>query len=122
MCNLSKGEIQKHFNNYPVLKFEYNPDGSRKAPKEVFLQIDNKLQELNFSDIQDKTRKKADLYSYANSFITYSLAHIIMDEDNISKMNLQDQLLKTIISSSIEKLYKKEIDNHDKEVRSTRGK
>lgn len=122
MCNLSKDEIQKHFDNYPVLKFEYNPDGSRKAPKEVFLQIDNKLQELNFSDIQDKTRKKADLYSYANSFITYSLAHIIMDEDNISKMNLQDQLLKTIISSSIEKLYKKEIDNHDKEVRSTRGK
>lgn len=45
-----------------------------------------------------------------------------MDEDNISTMNLQDQLLKTIISSSIEKLYKKEIDNHDEEVRSTRGK
>ena len=122
MCNLSKGEIQKHFDNYPVLKFEYNQDGSKKTPTEVFLQIDNKLQELNFSDIQDKTRKKADLYSYANSFITYSLAHIIMDEDNISTMNLQDQLLKTIISSSIEKLYKKEIDNHDEEVRSTRGK
>lgn len=31
-------------------------------------------------------------------------------------------MLKTIISSSIEKLYKKEIDNHDEEVRSTRGK
>lgn len=45
-----------------------------------------------------------------------------MDEDNISTMNLQDQLLKTIISSSIEKLYKKEIDNNDEEVRSTRGK
>ena len=45
-----------------------------------------------------------------------------MDEDNISTMNLQDQLLKTIISSSIEKLYKKEIDNHDEEVRSTGGK
>ena len=122
ICNLSEDEIIKHFNRFPVLKFEYNPDGSRKAPTEVFLQIDNKLQELNFSDIQDKTRKKADLYSYANSFITYSLAYIIMDEDNISKMNLQDPLLKTIISSSIEKLYKKEIDNHDEEVRSTRGK
>lgn len=45
-----------------------------------------------------------------------------MDEDNISTMNLQDQLLKTIISSSIEKLYKKEIDNHAEEVGSTRGK
>lgn len=122
MCNISKEKIIKTFKKYPILSLEYNSDGSRKKTTEIFLQIDNRLLKVNSNDNCDKIRIKAKLYSYTQLYIENSLSYIIMDEDNISKMNLQDPLLKTIISSSIEKLYKKEIDNHDEEVRSTRGK
>lgn len=112
IANCKKQELSYILNNNPILKFEYNQDGTKKTPSEIFTQIDTRLKEIDEQKNIDKTHKKANLYSYTQLFIKNSLASIIIDSDNISNLNLKDDLLKKIIFTSVDKLYKKEIDNN----------